>query len=95
MSAPESDSYEALPAGVARILAPNPSVMTGPGTNTFLVADEAAGAVVVIDPGPDIPEHVAMPTVASFVRCELGRRAVSGKLVASRLGKAHPDEIVW
>ena len=58
MSAPEFDSYEALPAGVARILAPNPSVMTGPGTNTFLVADEAPGAVVVIDPGPDIPDHL-------------------------------------
>ncbi|HEU5348648.1 MAG TPA: MBL fold metallo-hydrolase [Ktedonobacterales bacterium] len=53
MSAPD-----ALPVGVARLLAPNPSLMTGPGTNTFLVADDAAGEVVVIDPGPDIPEHL-------------------------------------
>ncbi|HEX6540128.1 MAG TPA: MBL fold metallo-hydrolase [Ktedonobacterales bacterium] len=48
----------ALPPGVERILAPNPSLMTGPGTNTFLVADDAAGEVVVIDPGPNIPEHL-------------------------------------
>ncbi len=48
----------ALPAGVERILAPNPSLLTGPGTNTFVVADETAGEVVVIDPGPDIPEHL-------------------------------------
>ncbi|MFO1304763.1 MAG: MBL fold metallo-hydrolase [Burkholderiales bacterium] len=40
---------------VARIVAPNPSVMTGPGTNTYLVGrDELA----VIDPGPDLDAHV-------------------------------------
>lgn len=53
MSAPDT-----FPAGVERVLAPNPSLMTGPGTNTFLVADDAAGEVVVIDPGPDMPEHL-------------------------------------
>ncbi|MEX0730536.1 MAG: MBL fold metallo-hydrolase [Aquisalimonadaceae bacterium] len=38
-----------------RITAPNPGVMTGPGTNTWLVgSDELA----VVDPGPDVPEHV-------------------------------------
>ncbi|NBS56910.1 MAG: MBL fold metallo-hydrolase [Betaproteobacteria bacterium] len=40
---------------VTRIIAPNPGMMTGPGTNTYLVgADELA----VIDPGPDIDSHV-------------------------------------
>jgi glyoxylase-like metal-dependent hydrolase (beta-lactamase superfamily II) len=29
--------------------------MTGPGTNTYLLGDEQ---VAVLDPGPDIPEHV-------------------------------------
>jgi len=38
-----------------RIVAPNPGLMTGPGTNTYLVGiDEIA----VIDPGPDDPEHL-------------------------------------
>jgi len=41
--------------GVARVLAPNPSMMTGPGTNTWLLGDPP---VAVLDPGPDIPSHV-------------------------------------
>jgi glyoxylase-like metal-dependent hydrolase (beta-lactamase superfamily II) len=45
----------ALSPLVRRILAPNPGMMTGPGTNTYLVGvDEIA----VIDPGPDDPVHL-------------------------------------
>jgi len=45
----------ALSPLVRRIVAPNPSPMTGPGTNTYLVGiDEVA----VIDPGPDVESHV-------------------------------------
>jgi glyoxylase-like metal-dependent hydrolase (beta-lactamase superfamily II) len=40
---------------VRRIVAPNPGVMTGPGTNTYLVGHEQ---VAVVDPGPDDPAHV-------------------------------------
>lgn len=47
--------FAELAAGVRRIVAPNPSMMTGPGTNTYLVGDDA---VAVIDPGPAIPEHI-------------------------------------
>lgn len=39
-----------------RILAPNPSPLTGPGTNTFLLGHDQ---VAVIDPGPDDPGHLA------------------------------------
>ena len=46
---------EQLEAGVARLLARNPSPFTYFGTQTYLVGDEE---VVVIDPGPDLPEHV-------------------------------------
>lgn len=37
------------------ILAPNPSPLTGPGTNTFLIGQRQ---VAVIDPGPDDPAHL-------------------------------------
>ena len=40
-----------------RITAPNPGMMTGPGTNTYLLGDAATG-VAVIDPGPAIDSHV-------------------------------------
>jgi glyoxylase-like metal-dependent hydrolase (beta-lactamase superfamily II) len=40
---------------VRRLLAPNPSPFTYTGTQTYLVG---AGEVAVIDPGPDLPEHV-------------------------------------
>jgi glyoxylase-like metal-dependent hydrolase (beta-lactamase superfamily II) len=49
----------ALPAGVEAILAPNPSLMTGPGTNTFVIREHSdSGPYVVIDPGPDSEEHL-------------------------------------
>jgi glyoxylase-like metal-dependent hydrolase (beta-lactamase superfamily II) len=40
---------------VRRIVAPNPGVMTGPGTNTYLLGDDE---VAVLDPGPAIPAHI-------------------------------------
>ncbi len=40
--------------GVRRITAPNPGVMTGPGTNTYLVGDDE---LALIDPGPDLEAH--------------------------------------
>ena len=41
---------------VTRLIAPNPGMMTGPGTNTYIVGTESARAV--IDPGPDIASHI-------------------------------------
>jgi glyoxylase-like metal-dependent hydrolase (beta-lactamase superfamily II) len=45
----------ALSPLVRRIVAPNPSVMTGPGTNTYLVGIDE---IVVIDPGPADEGHL-------------------------------------
>ena len=45
---------EELQPGVRRLIAPNASLMTGPGTNTYLLGDER---VAVIDPGPTIEVH--------------------------------------
>jgi glyoxylase-like metal-dependent hydrolase (beta-lactamase superfamily II) len=41
---------------VRRVLAPNPGVYTLEGTNTWIVGSEPS---IVIDPGPDMPEHLA------------------------------------
>ncbi|MEN8114272.1 MAG: MBL fold metallo-hydrolase [Actinomycetota bacterium] len=41
---------------VETVLAPNPGIYTGPGTNTYVIAD--AGEVAVIDPGPVIDSHL-------------------------------------
>ena len=40
---------------VSRILAPNPGLFTGPGTNTYLVED--GGEALVLDPGPIEDSH--------------------------------------
>ncbi len=44
-----------LDARVTRLTAPNPGVMTGPGTNSYLVG---TSELAVIDPGPAIDAHV-------------------------------------
>jgi glyoxylase-like metal-dependent hydrolase (beta-lactamase superfamily II) len=77
----------ALPEGVEGVLAPNPSLMTGPGTNTFVIGGLAvggAGAIVVIDPGPDIPAHLAR--VAEVAR-------EHGPLQAILITHGHPDHV--
>jgi len=40
---------------VRRVTAPNPGVMTGPGTNAYLIGTET---IALIDPGPDIAAHI-------------------------------------
>jgi len=50
---------------VRRLTAPNPSVMTGPGTNAYLVGDEM---VAVVDPGPDDDGHLARIATAGAGR---------------------------
>jgi recombination protein RecT len=42
---------------VLRLTAPNPGVMTGPGTNSYLVGDASTG-FTVIDPGPADADHL-------------------------------------
>ncbi len=41
---------------VRRVTAPNPGMMTGPGTNTYLIGTDK---LALIDPGPESPVHLA------------------------------------
>jgi glyoxylase-like metal-dependent hydrolase (beta-lactamase superfamily II)/8-oxo-dGTP pyrophosphatase MutT (NUDIX family) len=67
------DTSVALAPGVAkrldpfvtRIIAPNPGMMTGPGTNTYLVGE---AELAVLDPGPAIDEHIAAVLAAGAGR---------------------------
>lgn len=44
-----------LAKGVRRLIAPNAGMMTGPGTNTYLLGERH---IAVIDPGPAIDTHI-------------------------------------
>ena len=64
---------------VQRLTAPNPGVMTGPGTNSYLVGDLATG-FIAIDPGPADPEHL-----------EKLWRAAAGDIRMIVCTHSHPD----
>lgn len=53
---------------IVRVTAPNPGVMTGPGTNTYLVG--AGDAWTVIDPGPADAAHLQAILAAAPGRVE-------------------------
>ena len=52
---------EQLERGIARLLAHNPSAFTYYGTQSYLVGERE---VAVVDPGPDLPEHLDALTAA-------------------------------
>lgn len=54
MDAPYGQLIESEP-GIARLLAPNPSPYTFTGTQVHFLG---TGELAIIDPGPDVPEHV-------------------------------------
>jgi glyoxylase-like metal-dependent hydrolase (beta-lactamase superfamily II) len=60
---------EEVEPGIARVLAHNPSAFTYYGTQTYLVG---SNELAVIDPGPDLPEHV-----------EALEKAIGGRPVAA------------
>ncbi|RST50431.1 MBL fold metallo-hydrolase [Variovorax sp. DXTD-1] len=53
----QSEHAVPLLKNVQRLTAPNSGVMTGPGTNSYIVGDAATG-YLVIDPGPNIAAHI-------------------------------------
>ena len=53
----QTDRPVPLLKNLLRLTAPNPGVMTGPGTNSYLVGEAATGFIVV-DPGPADMDHL-------------------------------------
>lgn len=74
---PQSAAVTELASGVRRVLAPNPGMMTGPGTNTYLLGGKE---VAVLDPGPAIRAHV-----------EAIQRAAGGPIRWILVTHTHPD----
>jgi glyoxylase-like metal-dependent hydrolase (beta-lactamase superfamily II) len=73
-------------SGTARarcVLAPNPSLMTLDGTNTWLIAEPGAEPAIAIDPGPDDEGHLRRVQATA---AERGQRIE--KIV---LTHGHPD----
>ena len=73
---------EPISERVARILAPNPSPMTLTGTNTYLVG--SGDTLAVVDPGPDLPEHLDAIVAAVEAR---------GTLTVSLVTHHHDDHL--
>lgn len=68
-----------LAPGIVRVTAPNPSPMTGPGTNSYVVG---TGPFAIIDPGVDDVEHLAALEAAA-----------AGQIVAIIVTHRHPDHV--
>jgi glyoxylase-like metal-dependent hydrolase (beta-lactamase superfamily II) len=90
MDAPYA-KLEQLQPGIARVLAHNPSAFTYYGTQTYLLGEHE---VAVIDPGPDLPEHldaltdaIAGRTVAAIMCTHTHRdHSPAAKPLAARTG---------
>lgn len=81
---------------VRRVLAPNPSPLTGPGTNSYLIG---RGEVTLLDPGPDMDAHLkallaALTTGEKITRILLTHAHIDHSALISRL-KAATGAEVW
>jgi glyoxylase-like metal-dependent hydrolase (beta-lactamase superfamily II) len=64
--APVPGRLDELGAGLHRLTAPNPGLMTGPGTNTYLLGSGSRhSSLAVVDPGPDDATHRAAIVAAA------------------------------
>ena len=81
----EPGQVATLSPRLRRVLCPNPSMMTGPGTNTYIVGTDD---LVVIDPGPDHVEHVE--AVAAVGSRPDGTNAISRILCTHTHGDHSP-----
>ena len=52
---PKAGEIHHLKPGICRLTAPNAGLMTGPGTNTYILGEKE---FAIIDPGPEIDQHI-------------------------------------
>jgi len=76
----QSGILEQLRPTVHRVIAPNPGVMTGPGTNSYLLGRRR---ITLLDPGPPMVEHVEA--------LEAALRQIGGELTQIVVTHTHPD----
>lgn len=69
-----------LAPSVHRLIAPNPGVMTGPGTNSYLFGGRD---IAVLDPGPNDSRHVEALLDAA--------KSIGGKISRIIVTHTHPD----
>ncbi len=69
-----------LAPGVHRLIAPNPGVMTGPGTNSYLFGHRE---IAVLDPGPNDSGHVQALLDAA--------KSIGGEITRIIVTHTHPD----
>lgn len=74
----DTGSVTRLAPALVRIVAPNPSPLTGPGTNTYVIGTDEEH--LVVDPGPDDPVHV-----------ERILQATQGRIERVLCTHSHPD----
>jgi glyoxylase-like metal-dependent hydrolase (beta-lactamase superfamily II) len=67
--APEPGRVEEVAPGVVRLTAPNPGLMAGPGTNTYLIG---RSELVVVDPGPADGSHTEAIVAAAAALGSIG-----------------------
>jgi len=100
----EPGTPKRLDALVTRVVAPNPGMMTGPGTNTYLVGESE---LAVIDPGPAIDAHLQAVLAAGegrirWIFCThthmdhspaaAALKAATGAVVIGRAAPPHPGQ---
>lgn len=69
---------ETVAPGISRMVARNPGPMTYHGTNSWIVAEPEG--LTIIDPGPDLPDHIAA-------------LAALGPVARILLTHTHPDHV--
>ena len=70
---PKVGEIHHLKPGVCRLTAPNAGLMTGPGTNTYILGEKE---FAIIDPGPVIEKHIQNILAVSYTHLTLTTKRI-------------------